>query len=54
MTSTSEALRMIKQGAVKLDGKRVSDAQLVLKTGNTAVVQVGKRRAARVSVGEPE
>ncbi len=50
VTSTSEALRMIKQGAVKLDGERVSDAQLVLKLGNTAVVQVGKRRAARVSV----
>ena len=36
---------------MKLDDERVSDAQLVLKTGYTAVVQVGKRRAARVSVG---
>jgi len=45
--STSEALRMIHQGAVRLDGERVSDPKLVLSAGTEAVVQVGKRRLAR-------
>ena len=46
--STSEAIRMIKQGAVKLDGERVSDAKLMLGGGAEHIVQVGKRRIARV------
>ena len=49
-SSTSEALRMIGQGGVKLDGERVSDKGLELPAGATHVIQVGKRRAARVSV----
>ncbi len=48
--STSEALRMIDQGGVKLDGERVSDRALAVARGTTAVVQVGKRKFARVSV----
>lgn len=48
--STSEALRMIKQGAVRIDGERVEDAGLVIPVGATHVVQVGKRRFARVNV----
>ncbi len=49
--STSEALRMITQGGVKLDGKKVSDKALRLARGAQVVVQVGKRKFARVTVG---
>jgi tyrosyl-tRNA synthetase len=48
--STSEAFRMIKQGAVRVEGERVSDKGMVVKSGNTHVFQVGKRRFARVTV----
>ena len=48
--STSEALRMIEQGGVRLDGEKVSDRALVLKPGVTVVLQVGKRKFARVSL----
>ena len=48
--STSEALRMIRQGAVRMDGERVEDEQLRCAPGTRAVVQVGKRRFARVTV----
>jgi tyrosyl-tRNA synthetase len=48
--STSEAIRMIKQGAVKIDGERVSDQGLILQAGATVVIQVGKRRFARVTL----
>jgi tyrosyl-tRNA synthetase len=48
--STTEAYRMIKQGAVKIDGERVDDKSLKINTGTEAVFQVGKRRFARVSV----
>lgn len=50
-SSTSEALRMIKQGAVRLDGERIEDPRLVLAAGSTRICQVGKRRFARVSIG---
>lgn len=46
--STSEARRMIKQGAVKLDQARVTDLDLALRAGAEVVLQVGKRRYARV------
>lgn len=49
-TSTSEALRMIRQGAVRIDGERVSDPALRIESGSTAVFQVGKRRFARITV----
>jgi tyrosyl-tRNA synthetase len=48
--STSEALRMITQGAVKLDGERVIDKALQLQTGGVMVAQVGKRKFARVTI----
>lgn len=48
--STSDAMRMIKQGAVKIDGERVSDAKLEITAGQTAVFQVGKRKFAKVTV----
>jgi tyrosyl-tRNA synthetase len=50
VSSTSEAMRMIKQGAVKVDGERVDDPRLFIKSGATDVYQVGKRRFARVTV----
>lgn len=48
--STGEAMRMIKQGAVKVDGERVSDTKLEVGAGTTAIYQVGKRKFARVTV----
>ncbi len=49
-SSTSEALRMIKQGAVRIDGSRVDDRNLELARGTTHVYQVGKRKFARISL----
>lgn len=46
--STSDAMRMIKQGAVKIDGEKVSDTALRIEAGASAVFQVGKRRFAKV------
>ena len=48
--STSEALRMIDQGGVRLNGERVADKGLVLRAGEGGVVQVGKRKFVRVRV----
>jgi tyrosyl-tRNA synthetase len=48
--STSEAIRMIEQGGVKVDGEKVSDKALKLAAGATYVLQVGKRKFARVSL----
>jgi tyrosyl-tRNA synthetase len=50
VSSTSEAFRMIDQGAVKIDGQRVEDRSLQIKRGSCNVYQVGKRRFARVSL----
>ena len=50
VSSTSEAFRMIKQGAVKIDGERVEDRGRQIGIGSTHVYQVGKRKFARVSV----
>ncbi|MBO9490888.1 tyrosine--tRNA ligase [Endozoicomonas sp. G2_1] len=50
VASTSEAMRMIKQGAVKIDGEKVADAKVQCQSGTTAVYQVGKRKFARVTV----
>jgi tyrosyl-tRNA synthetase len=49
-SSTSEALRMIKQGAVRIDGERVEDPGLILTAGSNSVYQVGKRRFARIVI----
>jgi tyrosyl-tRNA synthetase len=48
--STSEALRMIEQGGVRLNGEKVSDKALVLSAGEAVVLQVGKRKFARVTI----
>ncbi|MCG5510638.1 tyrosine--tRNA ligase [Ectothiorhodospira lacustris] len=50
VSSTSEAMRMIRQGAVRIDGERVDDAGVQVQAGSEAVYQVGKRRFARVSL----
>jgi len=48
--STSEAVRMIEQGGVKVDGEKVSDKALKLARGKRCVVQVGKRKFARITI----
>ena len=48
--STSEAMRMIEQGGVRLDGEKVSDKGLVLGKGQEVVLQVGKRKFARIKL----
>ncbi|CAA6824333.1 MAG: Tyrosyl-tRNA synthetase (EC [uncultured Thiotrichaceae bacterium] len=50
LPSTSEAFRMIKQGAVKIDGIKVEDRNLLIIKGNEAVFQIGKRKFARIIV----
>ncbi|WP_078118236.1 tyrosine--tRNA ligase [Thiosocius teredinicola] len=50
VSSTSEGIRMIKQGAVRLDGEKLDDRGLVLVRGTDVVCQVGKRKFARVKV----
>ena len=49
VSSTSEAFRMIKQGAVKVDGEKLTDKDLAPDEG-TLVFQVGKRKFARVTI----
>ena len=48
--STSDAIRMIKQGAVRIDGERIEDNKLSIAAGTVHVYQVGKRRFARITV----
>ena len=50
VASTSEALRMITQGAVKLDGEKVSDKSLELQAGQVVVAQVGKHKFGKVTI----
>lgn len=48
--STSDALRMIEQGGVRLNGNKVSDKTLLLSAGEQLVLQVGKRKFSRVTL----
>ena len=50
VSSTSEAFRMIKQGAVRVDGIKVEDRALEIDAGSTCIYQVGKRKFSRVSL----
>lgn len=50
VASTSEALRLIQQGAVRIDGERIERRDLELVAGSNHIYQVGKRRIARVRV----
>ena len=49
-TSTSEAHRMVQQGAVRIDGERLQDSRRLLLAGSSCLLQVGKRRLARITV----
>jgi len=49
-TSTSESMRMINQGAVKLNEQKVTDKNIKLSQGETVVLQVGKRKFARILI----
>ncbi len=49
--STSEAVRQLGQNAVRVDGERVTDKAVSLDAGKTYLLQVGKRRVARVTIG---
>ena len=46
--STSEAMRMVKQGAVKIDGEKVSDPKLLVKIDQNFVLQVGRRKFVKI------
>jgi len=48
--STSEAIRMIEQGGVRVNGDKVSDRDLKLRPGSVYVLQVGKRKFAKVAL----
>lgn len=50
VSSTSEAIRMIKQGAAKIDGEKIADAKLVINEKGSAVYQVGKRKFAKINL----
>lgn len=50
VASTSEAMRMIDGNGVRVDGEKVSDKALMLVAGETVVLQVGKRKFARVTL----
>ncbi len=49
-SSTSDAHRMVKQGAVKMDGEKVEDSRREIPAGSRHVYQVGKRKVARITV----
>jgi tyrosyl-tRNA synthetase len=48
--STSDAMRMIQQGAAKMDGEKIADKSMKIMRGTVAVFQVGKRKFARLSI----
>jgi tyrosyl-tRNA synthetase len=48
--STSESNRMIQQGGVKIDGEKVADPKLVLQAGGPHIIQVGKRKIAKIAL----
>lgn len=48
--STSDAYRMIKQGAAKIDGEKITDRNLSVARGTTAIYQVGKRKFAKITI----
>jgi tyrosyl-tRNA synthetase len=50
VASTSEALRMIDGGGVRANGERIADKSLALASGETVILQVGKRKFARVTL----
>lgn len=53
-TSTSDSIRMVKQGAVKINGDKISDPSLELALNETYIIQVGKRRIAKLHLQKAE
>jgi len=49
-SSTSDSNRMIKQGAVKIDGEKIADNKLLISVGTEHIYQVGKRKFAKVKI----
>ena len=49
-SSTSEAIRMIKQGAVRIDEEKITDTKHIISSGTSAVYQVGKRKFKKVTL----
>ena len=49
-SSTSEAIRMIKQGAVRIDEKKIIDTKYKISSGTSAVYQVGKRKFKKITL----
>jgi tyrosyl-tRNA synthetase len=49
-SSTSEAMRMIQQGAVRIDEEKVSDPKLLISAGTSAIYQVGKRKFKKITL----
>ena len=49
-SSTSEAMRLIKQGGVKIDSEKVSDPKFEIQTGSEAIYQVGKRKFLKIKI----
>ena len=50
LKSTSEVIRLIKQGAIKVDGNKVSDDKYKLKKGQEGLIQVGKKKIAKIII----
>ena len=50
LKSTSEALRLIKQSAIKVNDEKVSDTKFMLKKGTSNLVLVGKKKAAKIII----
>jgi tyrosyl-tRNA synthetase len=50
VTSTSEGVRMIEQGGIKINGEKISDKNHQLKKNDAFVVQVGKRKFAKLNL----
>ena len=48
LKSTSESMRLIKQEAIKVDGNKVSDDKFKLKKGQESLIQVGKKKIAKI------
>ena len=49
-SSTSEAIRMIKQGAVRIDEEKITDTKHIISSGTSAVYQVGKRKFKKITL----
>jgi len=49
VTSTSEAIRLIKGGGIKIDGKKITDPKFIILKGESFTIQVGKRKFAKIN-----